>query len=463
MLLSADPLNYDICILQLNGLGGNIFYCHSDTAATGNLNKCGCEDIELIIHSGGCNRGNCAAQGLPLHSDGNGNGPSRAACWDGDVTAEHHLVAGTALVGQAAQGNNAGAVPVDDTVRAGNRRLAKYRILIRGNLLKKYVCKFSQKTHSFQKKIAAGLLPRRIVQHRHGAEHSSHAGKLRYGILAAAGVIAAAAGVRVRHLIGRNRHGIDPADQLRGLGFLVGSNKSVLRCLRRLELQGLILRSQRGNLVLSQEVQNGAAVGVGVVNNVPGAALDGVPGITCLGRHVIPHALNGVLDGRALGCQVVIHPVHSPLCLAAAILELVAQIAYGGVYSMETVVDGVSQGVGAVADTLLNAIDAALEVVQSKALIDVCTGSPALTGGRTQAIAGVTTPAAAIAAPAEHAKDQKQDDPGGPIAAPAAEAAVAALIGRSHGHGHHSAVRRKTHCVISFEVLFQIPAGNLIL
>ena len=62
MLLSADPLNYDICILQLNGLGGKYFYRHSGTAATGNLNKCGCEDIELIIHSGGCNRGNCAAQ-----------------------------------------------------------------------------------------------------------------------------------------------------------------------------------------------------------------------------------------------------------------------------------------------------------------------------------------------------------------------------------------------------------------
>ena len=70
------------------------------------------------------------------------------------------------------------------------------------------------------------------------------------------------------------------------------------------------------------------------------------------------------------------------------------------------------------------------------------------------------SPAAAIAAPAEHTKDQKQDNPGGPIAAPAAETAVSALVGRSHGHGHHSAVRRKTHCVISFVDLFSKPGRD---
>ena len=303
-------------------------------------------------------------------------------------------------------------------------------------------------------------MPRRIVQHRHGAEHSSHAGKLRYGILAAAGVIAAAAGVRVRHLIGRNRHGIDPADQLRGLSFLVGSNKSVLRCLRRLELQGLILRSQRGNLVLSQEVQNGAAVGVGVVNNVPGAALDGVPGITCLGRHVIPHALNGVLDGRALGCQVVIHPVHSPLCLAAAILKLVAQITYSGVYSMETVVDGVGQGVGAVADTLLNAIDAALEVVQSKALIDVgACGIPLETRAvrSAKASAEAITPAASKGPP-----NEKQNNPGRPVTTPHRAVAniTASGIRRSYWHSQ-SCIITKRHITFSFVKIFINAAASI--
>ena len=106
---------------------------------------------------------------------------------------------------------------------------------------------------------------------------------------------------------------------------------------------------------------------------------------------------------------------------------------------------------------------AVLEAVERKTLVDIRAGRPALTGRRTQAIAGVTTPAAAIATPAEHAEDQEQDNPGGPIAAPAAETAVSALIGRLHGHGHDRSVRRKTHCVISFVVLFQIPAGNLIL
>ena len=72
---------------------------------------------------------------------------------------------------------------------------------------------------------------------------------------------------------------------------------------------------------------------------------------------------------------------------------------------MEAVVDSVGQRVGAVTDTLLNAIDAALEVVQGETLIDVCTGSPALESGAVGSDIAATE--AAIAAPAEHTEDQK--------------------------------------------------------
>jgi len=279
-----------------------------------------------------------------------------------------------------------------------------------------------------------------------------------YVILAAAtaGAIAPTTGIGVRNLIGRNGHRIDAANQLGGLRLLVGSNERVLSRLRSLEFQGLVLSSQRGDLVLSQEVQNGPAVGVGVVNNVPCAVLNGVAGVASLGSHIVPNALNGSLNAVGLGCQVVVYAVNSPGVVAAALLELGAQIAHGGVHAVESVVDGVGQAVGTITDSVLDGIDAALEVVQSKALVNVRTGGPALTGWRAQAITGVTTPAAAITAPAEHAEDQKQDNPGGPIATPAKTTITAALISGSNRHCHNSAaVRRKTHDVISFVDLFQ--------
>ena len=85
-------------------------------------------------------------------------------------------------------------------------------------------------------------------------------------------------------------------------------------------------------------------------------------------------------------------------CLAAAVLELIAQVTHGGIYPVETVIDGVGQSVGAVTDAVLNGVDAGLEVVQGKALVDIGAGRPALTGGRTQPIAGTIAPAVAPAA-----------------------------------------------------------------
>ena len=49
-----------------------------------------------------------------------------------------------------------------------------------------------------------------------------------YWVLAAAVIVAAAAGIGVGHLVGRHGHGVDAADQLGGLGFLIRGNKSIL-------------------------------------------------------------------------------------------------------------------------------------------------------------------------------------------------------------------------------------------
>ena len=108
-----------------------------------------------------------------------------------------------------------------------------------------------------------------MVQNRHGAEHVSLSYKLMYWVLAAATAgVAATSGIRIGHLIGRDRHGIDAADQLGSLRLLVGGNKSILRCLGSLEFQALVFSRQSSDLVLSQEVQDCAAVGIGVVDDV---------------------------------------------------------------------------------------------------------------------------------------------------------------------------------------------------
>ena len=58
----------------------------------------------------------------------------------------------------------------------------KHRIPISGNLLYKHIAILCQETHSFRKKIAARVFPRRMVQDRHGAEHVSFSYKLRYSV-----------------------------------------------------------------------------------------------------------------------------------------------------------------------------------------------------------------------------------------------------------------------------------------
>ena len=184
-----------------------------------------------------------------------------------------------------------------------------------------------------------------------------------YWVLASTGIIAPAAGVGIGDLIGRHRHGVDAADQLGGLGFLVRGNKSILGRLRSLELQALVLSSQSSDLVLSQEIQNRPAVGVGVVDDVPSGILDGVLRSAGGGGEVVPHTLNRLPGVAAAGGQLSAKGIE-------ARLGLIAQVTHSGIHTVESAGHGVPDGGLAV-----------LEAVQGKALIDIGTGSVPLEAG----------------------------------------------------------------------------------
>ena len=252
-----------------------------------------------------------------------------------------------------------------------------------------------------------------------------------------AGVAEVGEGHRLRglhHIGGSGALRTGPAQDLRLVGVHGGHQNGVLAGLGRGQLQALVLGLKGGDLVLSQEVQNGAAVGVLVVDNVTGAVVDRVPGVAGLGRHIIAYALNGALNAVGLGRQIVVHAVHSPLGLAAAILELIAQVADCGIHTVE-----------AVGDSAQNVPLAALEVVQGKALVDVGAGGIALEAGAVHAVAAAKATAKAVVPAAEQAENEEQNDPAGPIAAPHTAIPIG-VVGGLYRHRHDgAAVRRKTH------------------
>lgn len=100
---------------------------------------------------------------------------------------------------------------------------------------------------------------------------------------AAATLIAAAAAVtaarpRVTGNVGGRRARTQLRDQI-----------VVLRCLRCSQLQSLVLALEVSQFALRQEVEDGAAVLVGVVDDVARRVLHGVARVARLRRHVVAH------------------------------------------------------------------------------------------------------------------------------------------------------------------------------
>ena len=150
--------------MQLNGLGIDVLDSDGHAAPAGDINIGRGGNIELVADRSGGNGSRCASQRLPLHCDGNGNGADGSASGDGDVAVELHQIPGAALIGDAAQSNDAGALAVDNAVGAGHRGFTENRVGVGGDLLHKYVGVLCQNNHSFRKKDSGeDISPRRIV------------------------------------------------------------------------------------------------------------------------------------------------------------------------------------------------------------------------------------------------------------------------------------------------------------
>ena len=143
------------------------------------------------------------------------------------------------------------------------------------------------------------------------------------------------------------------AQKLSGISIHCRFKHGVLVCLRRGQLQGLILAFQRADVVLVQRIQHGPSIGVLIIDNISRGILDRVLRSRRASGDVIPHALDRALGlaaaGRQLGGKIV-----------EALLGLVAQLTDGGIDPVEPVVDGVGQSVSAVTDAVLDGVDPAL-------------------------------------------------------------------------------------------------------
>lgn len=179
-------------------------------------------------------------------------------------------------------------------------------------------------------------------------------------------------------------------------------------------------------------------VGVVILQDIAGAALD------------------GVLDGAGIGRHVVIHTIDGPLGLAAAILSLSGHIAHlrldtvealkqSHIGVVEAAGDAVVQGIGAVTDALLDSRDAALHTVEGNGLVYICAGGKALESGISAGTA-TTEAAETTAAPAEdHGKD---DD--SPPAVTAPEAAVVTVSAVGIAAQRIASRKIVIHCIYSF-------------
>ena len=129
---------------------------------------------------------------------------------------------------------------------------------------------------------------------------------------ATAGAVATAAiGIRCRHSVGRNRHGSDSANQLGSLSVLSSCDIVILLGLADAELQRLILSLQAGNLVLSEEGQDGSNTGVLVLHDVTGHAVNGVAQTAQAGGHVVLDAVNAALSFAAALSQLALDAVKA--------------------------------------------------------------------------------------------------------------------------------------------------------
>ena len=159
-----------------------------------------------------------------------------------------------------------------------------------------------------------------------------------------------------------------PADQFGSLCLLICRDKCVLLRLGGFELQSLILCGEGCDLILGQEIQNSAGVGVLILQQVTGVAVHDVAQITEALCHVEVYAIDGALGS------------------AAAIRDLSADVAEAALHTEEAVLQGVIQCVSAVCQSVGLLIQLGNQSLLVNSRPDICLGC----AGNCAAIAAVT-------------------------------------------------------------------------
>lgn len=229
------------------------------------------------------------------------------------------------------------------------------------------------------------------------------------------------------------------AQNLRLVGVHSGHQDGVLVGLRCGQSKRLVLALESADFVLAQIVQNSPCPGVLTVDDVP---------------RVVVHC---VLEGAGIGGHIIVHAINGPLCLAAAILLIVAHlvkllhqrgllVTAGKLGLRKSLHDVHPKAVNTVLSCVEAITQSAVDAVQ---LIDNGRGVEAalhLTGNAATPTAEQTAVAEAVAT-SEHGQDDDCKDhlAPGAIAAPSAvvcrhDADVLVIVGLT-GEETHSEIR----------------------
>lgn len=231
------------------------------------------------------------------------------------------------------------------------------------------------------------------ADHFHDGKSSSF-----YSILERAATTAVASVVDLTATVSREGHRLGRLYHEGGLRTIVtgapnefgnraingSTDVSILCSLRCLEFESLIFGGQRGNLVLSQEVQNCTAVRIGVLNHVAGGVLD------------------GVLHGAGISSHLILYISNSGSVVAAALSDLSGQV-------VAVLEDRGVQTVEALAQRTVDAVNAGQNRVGSESRGQVSLSGRSATARI--AIAATVTSTIAAEAIAPPPEQQEDDDP----------------------------------------------------
>nr|DAF41943.1 MAG TPA: hypothetical protein [Caudoviricetes sp.] len=414
-----------------------VFGGNGKAAAARNFNKSRDVNIKIVFYCCRCHGCSRTVQRFSVDGKCSRNSFHCAAGRDSNVCTKSHFKASFALVRNAAQRNNTGALSVYDTALTRYCRFRQWHVLACCHAHGIGVCKFSHKIIPF-KKIVAGRLPRHILHHRHGAEHVGCPDKLPYSVLAAAAVAAviSASCPGVARLVGGHRHWAQLVQQIAVLCRLTCGKLSSENLLVLLGNLGVL----SFDALCGHRVKNRSCVGILVVDDVSCASVDALPGLACLRGQVVIHSLDccaGLAAAVGLlhlhGIQL-LHKRRLLICTAdfsrhKALLHSVLHT----VYKLRLLVETIAQAI-------VHTVDFSLNVGEIRGQ-HIAVNHPSAVASTKAAIA---TP---VTAPAAKYEQEQNNNPPRAVASKTPAVAAVGICGLNR-HRHYSAVRRKTHVIL---------------